>query len=102
MVEGSDGTTETHRLRDFLGHFSAILAVGIFLWQANLEDGWLEAAFGPPSTVFWLLIAAWLSVSILALRRRQHWWVVATAPFAIYPIFMAAILFGACVQGNCI
>ena len=104
MMESSTDAAEegTFRVSDYLGQLSAILAVGIFLWQAGLDDGWLEAAFGRPATFFWLLIAVWFTVSILAIRRRQHWWVIPTAPFAIYPVFMAGILTTACMQGNCL
>jgi hypothetical protein len=103
VVEGSpDAEEEKFQISAYFGHLSAILAVGIFLWQATLDGGWLRATFGGPSTFFWLLIGIWLTLSIMAMRRRQHWWVIFTAPFAIYPVFMAALLFAACTQGNCI
>lgn len=90
------------RLRDSYGPVTATLAVSLFLWQATRPSGWLGAAFGQLSLLFWIGAALWLLCGIYALRERQHWWVIATAPFALYPVAMAAILFGACLRGNCI
>ena len=89
-------------MKEALGPVAATLAVALFLWQATRPDGWLEAAFGGLAVLFWAGAAFWLVTSILAIRARQHWWVIATAPFALYPISMVAILLAACVGGNCL
>jgi hypothetical protein len=89
-------------LSDCYGPVAATLAVSLFLWQATRPDGWLEAAFGALALLFWTGIGFWLLAGIFALRERQHWWVIVTAPFALYPVAMAALLYVACLQGNCI
>jgi hypothetical protein len=90
------------RVSQFYGHIAASLAIAISLWQATRDGGWLEAAFGGLATPFWIAVALWIAASWLAVRKRQHWWVILTAPFAIYPIAMAALLSAACLRGNCI
>lgn len=90
------------RLSDFYGHISASIAVGLFLWQATRTGGWFEAAFGGSANLFWVAVAVWLITSVLSVRKRQYWWVIVTAPFAIYPIAMVAVLAGACARGNCL
>jgi len=90
------------KVKDYFGMASAVLAVGLFLWQATRPGRWLEATYGDLAPVFWTLIAIWFGVSVLAIRNRQHWWVILTAPFACYPVVMAVGLALACRSGNCI
>ena len=87
---------------DFVGPVAATFAVGIFLWQATRTGGWLEAAFGGLAVFFWMAVALWLITSIIAVRARRHWWVIATAPFALYPIIAVVLLASECAQGNCL
>lgn len=101
-TERDSGVVDSGSLRPkgFFGAGAAILAVGIFLWQAT--DGWFEVAFGELALLFWAGIALWLVASALAVRARQHWWVITTAPFALYPLAAVALLIAACSQGNCL
>lgn len=90
------------RLRDLSGVASAVLAACLFLWQTTREGGWFDAIFGELSPPFLAGVLLWLLVSVFAIKNRQHRWVILSAPFALYPIFMAALLLGACIQGKCI
>jgi hypothetical protein len=90
------------KVKDYFGMASAVLAVGLFLWQATRQGGWLEATYGGLASAFWALIAVWFGLTILAIRNRQHRWVIVTAPFACYPVVMALGLALACRSGNCI
>lgn len=100
--EASRANKDWRSLKEAFGPVAATLAVGLFLWQAKRPDGWLEAAFGGLAVLFWVGAALWLVSSILAIQARHHWWVIATAPFALYPISMVAILLAACTGGNCL
>jgi len=106
MTADSDIDSDEHeagaKTKDYFGMASAALAAGLFLWQASRQGGWLEATYGGLAPVFWALIAIWFGVSVLAIRNRQHWWVIPTAPFACYPVLMALGLALACRSGNCI
>lgn len=81
---------------------AATLAVALFLWTVSRRRGALEALFGELAPAFWIGVSLWMAASLLAVRSRQHWWVIATAPFPLYPIGMAALLVAACFGGDCL
>lgn len=88
--------------RDLAGPAAASLAVALFLWASSRPGGASGAPFGELAALFWTGAALWLAASLLAVRARQHWWVIATAPFPLYPISMAALLAAACFGGDCL
>ena len=97
MLMGAPST-----IRDWYGAAAATLAVALFLWQGTRDRGWLEATAGPFATYFWIGVFAWAVLAFLAIREKQHWWVLATAPFALWPVVAFGILQAACARGNCL
>ena len=84
------------------GPASAILATALFIWPATHPDTWLGVAFGSGSSIFWLGSLLWIVITIVAIRRRQHWWVIPTAPFALWPLVISVLFYAECMRGNCI
>ena len=62
----------------------------------------LYAGFGRYALLFWGAILLWFVLAVLALRRRQIWWVLFTAPIIFLPLFMAGSLALACMRDNCL
>ena len=93
---------EEGRIAGIVGPASAVVAVSLFLWQASLADGWLEATPGAASPFFWAGFGAWIAFAAAAVRGKQLWWAIAGAPFALYPVVMFALLLAECAAGNCL
>ena len=88
-------------------HFTGALAVWVAvallaLLQALQGFDGLEVSFGRLMIVYWLGLAAWLVCLIHALWTARLWWLLLTAPIALYPVAIPTLLLAACMQGNCI
>lgn len=84
------------------GPASAILAAALFIWTATDPDTWLGVAFGSAARIFWLGSSLWIVLTIVAIGKRQHRWVIPTAPFALWPLVMSVAFYAECMRGNCI
>ncbi|WP_315761022.1 hypothetical protein [Sphingomonas sp. Y38-1Y] len=79
-----------------------MIAAIVPVWQTQLEHGWLELAFGGWAWLVWVAVAVWVACTVLAIRRHNAWWLLATAPFALYPVAVAGVILAACATGNCL
>jgi hypothetical protein len=75
------------------------IAVALLIWQAFATYGWLEVAFYPLS---WILAVASLVCTLLMVVRKRRWWLLLTAPVALYPLFLMFKIAGACSRGSCL
>lgn len=75
------------------------IAVALLIWQAFAPYGWLEVAFHPLS---WILAVASLVCTLLMVVRKRRWWLLLTAPVALYPLFLMFKIAGACSKGSCL
>jgi hypothetical protein len=79
-----------------------VIAVALPFWQSQFRYGWLEMALGSFAWLFWLAVLAWGVMTIAGIRRHRAWWLLITAPLVLYPVVMAALLFAACMGGDCL
>jgi hypothetical protein len=98
-ADRDSSAADTERLRpgDFYGHAAATVAVALFLWT-RMDP---HAAYREMAALFWGGLGLWLVAGTLAIRARQHWWVIATLPFALYALTSLALL-AACLLGDCV
>jgi hypothetical protein len=101
-ITGTETKAGAGRLSRFYGPVAALSAVAIVLMQITRPYGGTEAAFGSLAPLFWIAALVWLIAAGLAIRVRQHWWALASAPFVLYPVTMAGLLLAACLGGSCI
>ena len=102
MTAEGDAVKASWETPSWLGLASVTIAASLFLGQAMVDGGWLEAFFGRLAVLFWAGEAVWLVVTILAVRKRRAWWALLASPLALYPLVMAGALLAACSQGNCL
>lgn len=79
-----------------------IIAVALFVWQMQEDNGWLELAFGGFAWLYWLSLLAWALLTTVAIRQHRVWWLVVSAPFVLYPAYNAAWLLAVCASGSCL
>lgn len=79
-----------------------IIAIALPIWQMQLEYGWVQMAFGRFAWLFWALALLWVVLVTVAIRRHRWWWLLITAPFVLFPVFMLGVVLVACAPGNCI
>jgi hypothetical protein len=77
------------------------IPIAFLIAQLFFRYGWLEMALGRYAIVFWIVAGAWLCALIVSFRRRQ-WWALLSAPLALYPIVLSAMLLTSCAQGDCL
>jgi hypothetical protein len=82
------------------GQASALAGLLLFLWQWTFRGGWFEATLGPRAAVYWIGVVLFLALSFVAVRKRQFWWIIPVAPFALYPALMGGLVYAACVWGH--
>ena len=79
-----------------------LIATALPLWQIQLEYGWVQMAFGRFAWLYWTLTLIWTVLVAAAIRGYRWWWLLITAPFVLFPIFMVGVVLVACSGGNCI
>jgi hypothetical protein len=80
-----------------------LTTAALLAWQvaAVFEDRFF-AAFGTFAFVFWAMVGIWIVCVVCALRWKKRWWVLATAPVVLLPVYLYIALVVACMQGSCL
>jgi hypothetical protein len=86
----------------FVGPAALLLALTQFGWLHTFQYGPIEGALGSYAALYWLSLIGWLTLSVLAVRYRQRWWVIASLPVVLYPLVMVGGLLFECAGGNCL
>lgn len=87
---------------DWMTGLAIAISIIILAWVlAGLHDERFIIPVPGAGYVFWIMIFAWTICVTCAVLWRRRWWLLLTAPFLLFPVYIIGAVVVSCLQGRC-